>query len=81
MQIVHCPVTATSVTSLVPTTMFWMRGLYWERVCKLGSERGKSLESPEEKQKTEVQLVCREHSGGGLKPRPGATASRKAEVL
>lgn len=77
MQIVHCPAT---VTSPVPSRMFWMRGLYWERVCKLGSEQGKSLESPEEKQKMRGQLECSEHLPG-LKPRPGTMAARNAEVL
>lgn len=37
----------------------------------MGSERGDSSGSSEGKQRTKGQLVCHEHPGGGLKPRPG----------
>ena len=48
-----------------------MGSFYRERVCNLGSERGDSSGSSEGKQKPKGQLVCHEHPGGGLKPRPG----------
>ena len=67
--------------SQLPSTVVWMGGFYWERVCNLGSERGDSSGSSEGKQRTKGQLVCHEHPGGGLKPRPGTTAVRIMEVL
>lgn len=49
---VHCPASTSSVTSPILSTVHWRGSFYWKRVCQLGSEKGKSLGSSEERQRT-----------------------------
>lgn len=80
MQIVHCSASAHPSPLQSPSTVLWMSGFYWERVCKLESERGKSLGNSEEKQRTKGRLVLSEHSEGSLRARQETMGLRIAEV-